>query len=390
MAATVTFPGVEIMRVGTHPASTGMTTVIEDDLRAMVAASQDDIVDKPPLKIGHTDKRFNAAGDGEPALGWVKNLRISDDGQTLLADYVGVPSKFAQIMQTAWPRRSCEIAWKVPTAAGKVYGAVLTGLALLGVAAPAVKGLADVMAMYSSGELDPIDTDLQAAGFNVIAFSDSDDTPTIPQPIPDSPERVVDQPDSGPDPIMEGAPIVAAANKEKIREALGLKVDATDDEVRAALTEQGITPAAVVEPVADPAASTEPAATDTPVAEPLQTAASAALATVDAAQFSAMQTGYAAMEAKLEAIEAADNKKRRDLIVGTAFSAGKVHPTNVAHFRALLDTDEAGTTALLESMPVMLPVREVGHSDSFSAGTGTDQLTDAQIAAVGASYGLRI
>lgn len=52
------------------------------------------------------------------------------------------------LMCAAYRRRSVEINWNVRTPSGSEYRAALVGLALLGEEAPAVKGLADVLALY--------------------------------------------------------------------------------------------------------------------------------------------------------------------------------------------------------------------------------------------------
>jgi hypothetical protein len=157
--ATSAFRGVELCAVGNWNASKGDGTLTPEDIAAMAAAARDPFADKVPIKIGHTDSRFQDAygnppedQDGHPAYGWVENIRASDDGRTLYGDYVGVPAKLAEVIPSAFRGRSVEF---VPgkRLGGKVYRAVLTGLALLGQSAPAVKGLADVMALYSAGSV---------------------------------------------------------------------------------------------------------------------------------------------------------------------------------------------------------------------------------------------
>lgn len=150
--ATVTVPDVELVSAGTWDASTGRSTITPDDLTSAVQAFSDHLVNKPPVKIGHTDPRFSDGNhDGAPAFGWIENIRTSPDGQKLLGDLVGVPAKLAEIMPAAFRRRSIEMAYGYRTAAGKVYRAVVTGLALLGAQAPAVRNLADVVALYTAG-----------------------------------------------------------------------------------------------------------------------------------------------------------------------------------------------------------------------------------------------
>lgn len=58
----------------------------------------------------------------------------------------------------------------------------------------------------------------------------------------------------------------------------------------------------------------------------------------------------------------------RDGIVNTALQEGRITAASAASFRALLDTDEAGTAAVLASMaPNTVPVAEIGHADNPSA-----------------------
>jgi hypothetical protein len=150
-AKTVTLPGVKIVRTGTWAASTGVTTITEEDLEDMVKASVDPNVDQAPLKIGHVDPNY----DGYPALGWVENLRV-DDG-VLIGDLVDVPAALAEVIPKAFRRRSAEIGWAVRTPEGEHYRATLMGLALLGKTPPAVKGLGDVLELYGidAEELEP-------------------------------------------------------------------------------------------------------------------------------------------------------------------------------------------------------------------------------------------
>jgi hypothetical protein len=142
---TVTIKGVQLARLGSWAASTGPVRLTPAVFADMVAANADPEVDHAPLKVGHLDTRFS---DGEPALGWLQNMRT--EGEVLVADLVDVPEGLAPRLADAFRRRSVEIAWNVRTPAGKAYRAVVTGLAALGITPPAVKGLADVAALYDA------------------------------------------------------------------------------------------------------------------------------------------------------------------------------------------------------------------------------------------------
>jgi hypothetical protein len=170
-AGVVTIPGVELVAAGDwHGTVNGvakMTRVTAAELADMAAAALDPEVDHAPIKIGH----FGAwadLGDSAPSLGWVRNHRVEmraplgPDGKpagaprpTLVGDLTDVPAGLADVMPKAFRRRSAEFVTAKPgqpitTPAGRSYSAVLTGLALLGMQPPAVKGLNDVLASSSS------------------------------------------------------------------------------------------------------------------------------------------------------------------------------------------------------------------------------------------------
>lgn len=140
-------PDVELLKVGEWPLATGTCTFTTEDLAAAVRAAQAPSVSRPVIKLGHDDPRFS----GEPAVGFVDNLRLSEDGSTLVGDLCGVPGWLADIMPSAYPRRSIEGQFNYRDQAGTVHPFALTGLALLGVTPPAVGTLAtlrDVAALY--------------------------------------------------------------------------------------------------------------------------------------------------------------------------------------------------------------------------------------------------
>lgn len=157
--STVSFPAVEIAAVGRWNASAGDGHITEEDLRSMAATFGQPGFDAVPIKLGHSDSRFQdkagnppVTGDGSPAFGWLTAVKVSADGKRLLADIVGVPSKLAEMLPTAYRHRSVEML-RGMRVGGRVHRAVLTGLALLGVTAPAIKGLGDVAALFAAGPL---------------------------------------------------------------------------------------------------------------------------------------------------------------------------------------------------------------------------------------------
>lgn len=82
---------------------------------------------------------------------------------------------------------------------------------------------------------------------------------------------------------------------------------------------------------------------------------------VDSEVFTTLQSDAAAgREAREEQIS-----DRRDGVIRSALADGRIAAASKDKWRALLDTDEDGTTALLDTLPknTAVPVDEVGHSD---------------------------
>ncbi|WP_024448085.1 hypothetical protein [Mycolicibacterium iranicum] len=143
-----TIRGVELAKVGTwetvsHPAG---WTITPDDLRSAVAAHAAGVLPRPRLKIGHTDPRF----DGGPALGRVDNLRLVDDGNTLVGDFVDVPAAIAALLPHSYPSRSVEALLDYTAPDGTVWPLVLMAVSLLGATAPGMETLADIADLYDA------------------------------------------------------------------------------------------------------------------------------------------------------------------------------------------------------------------------------------------------
>lgn len=152
--ALVTIPNVELVKTGHWELSSGPFDCTAEDLMAAVAAQDDPAIRAPILKLGHIDPRF----DGEPAIGRVTNMRVSEDGQTLLGDIEGVPAWIADVMPSAWPSRSFEGYQDYSTGNGTNHRFVLTALALLGVTLPGIETLADVASLYGIAASEEPDT----------------------------------------------------------------------------------------------------------------------------------------------------------------------------------------------------------------------------------------
>ncbi len=150
--------GVELVRAGRWDISTGTWDAAPADLTAAIAALACPAVQKPIVKIGHTDKRFTP-GDGEPAIGWYENLRVTDGGHTLVADQVA-PAWLTDVQAAAWPNRSIEGTYNKRCGLGHRHPFVLEAVSLLGVTPPGVStlkplnSLADVQALFGVAASD--------------------------------------------------------------------------------------------------------------------------------------------------------------------------------------------------------------------------------------------
>lgn len=150
-------PGVEIARTGTWHASTGDVAITRAHLESAVAASNDPMLRAPIIKIGH-DERL---GDSAPAFGRVTNLRTqetADGGYALVGDLV-MPEALAEIAPLAYPARSIEGSFDLAIQGAldyqsspqhREYPFVMTAVALLGEALPAIESLSDLYDLYGA------------------------------------------------------------------------------------------------------------------------------------------------------------------------------------------------------------------------------------------------
>ncbi|WP_235631162.1 phage protease [Mycobacteroides abscessus] len=148
-----TIPSVEIASVGFWNISNAMDWhPSADDLAAAVAALDCPAVRRPVLKFGHTGE----PGEGDPSIGLIDALRLSDDGQTLLGDYVGVPSWLASadsegrsVIASAYPDRSGEFQRDYVCQLGHTHPFVVHAVALLGVMRPGIGTLESLYDLYT-------------------------------------------------------------------------------------------------------------------------------------------------------------------------------------------------------------------------------------------------
>jgi hypothetical protein len=150
-----------------YPLGTGLTTFTDVQLKdAVSAATTDPAVVAPRIKLGHTSEYNDIlVGEAEQAFGRidVETMRMGDNGQTIFADYTGMPEWLASVLPMAYPNRSIEGNFDVETVTGKQHGMVIKAVSLLGVRWPGCQVLPDLPLWYGStvpegAEIDAIVT----------------------------------------------------------------------------------------------------------------------------------------------------------------------------------------------------------------------------------------
>lgn len=152
---------VEFVQTGDWIISSGKWKAARDDLVAAVAALDCPAIRRPIIKLGHSKGEtplWEGNPTGAPAIGWVDNLSLSNQGHTLVGDFVGMPGWLATpntdgqtVIASAWPDRSVEGSYEHRCQLGHTHPFVLKAVALLGVTPPGVgtlKSLADVGRLY--------------------------------------------------------------------------------------------------------------------------------------------------------------------------------------------------------------------------------------------------
>lgn len=145
---TVDLEGVEILAAGGpvhgRGSAPGGDTWTAEQLRELAKANQDLAGElRPPAKLGH-------GASSDPAVGWLENIRINEDGSRLLADVKSVPKKLSELIKSgAYRTRSVELSRVTSQRTGRKYDLAVSGLALLGASLPAVRTLSDVVKLYA-------------------------------------------------------------------------------------------------------------------------------------------------------------------------------------------------------------------------------------------------
>lgn len=384
MVNLVTVPGVELMRVGKWNLSTGEWECTEREIAAAIDAHEKGLLRKPVIRLGHNDPRFS----GDPAVGWLDNLRASEDGQALIGDMVGVPEWLAEILPSAYPSRSIEGLYDYTAPDGSEHEFVLTGLALLGATRPGVESLQslqDVARLYdiaAAGQVGgkAIELTIEAADapkpYGDVKYADpkngkypidtaehvraawayinmpknqkdysAAELAQIKDRIKAAAKKFGIKIEAGEASETEGGAIVALP--EKVAEALGIDASADEDTVLAKIAElKPPAPAAEPEPEPQPA----PVAAAAGVVNGLVQIEQATLDELKAA---------AAQGVEARARQIAEEDERT---VMAAIGQGKIAPARKDHWLAALKADRDGTKQVLASLAAgLIPVNEVGH-----------------------------
>lgn len=345
MANLVTVPNVELMKTGTWNISTGQWTVTPDLIAAAIDAHDAGVLRKPTIRLGHGDSRFS----GDPAVGYVDNLRASADGNTLIGDLIGMPQWLGDIMGSAYPDRSIEGLYDFVAADGTNHGFVLTGLALLGATRPGVstlQSLQDVARLYDIAAAAQIG----GTAVELVVSAASPDSSAV--------EAEVNKRKEGVMPTLN----------EGLAQKLGIPADADDETVLNALDEALAERAAVVDVTpAEEAPVVE-------VAEPEPVAASAVVQGVvqlDQTQYDDLVAAAAdGRAARTQQIHEDDERT-----VKAAINEGKIPPARKQHWLDSLAADREGSKAVLASLkPGLIPLAEIGHGVSAETATEDDSL----------------
>lgn len=374
-----TVKGVELVKAGRWNGLAGPVNLTPQDLEDAVRAYQDPEVDHAVIKLGHVDPM----NDGAPAAGWVENLRLSEDKRTLIGDLVDMPQKLAGMLSDAYRRRSAELRRDVTTPSGKKYGTVLTGLALLGVQPPAVKGLADVLEQYASENPGQEDHATHAR-VDTIQLGEDGDTPPVPQgQAPQTESGHVQAPQGAEQtPAGEGADM-----DPKIREALlarfKLAADATDEQIMAALTaDQEQEQPGEQQPAAG---KVEPGATQPTAGQQAQAEAGQAQAASEGSTVTVPRATWEALQQQVQSLSAAETRRENDRLLEVALSEGRITPAELAGWRAGLEDsrNRPGTVALLSALPQRVATVELGDGTAAPDNTEMEKAWAAQADAMG-------
>jgi hypothetical protein len=337
---------VELARPGSWNLKTGKVTFTEAMLRDAADFFEASGGQAVPVKLGHDDPRF----DGDPTFGSLTNVRYTEDdrGPVLMGDVVDMPGWLAAAAPQRWPNRSIE-GWQNFDYEGRTYSLVLSGLAFLGVTPPGVRNIQSLSDMQLA---------LAASNAQLIVAAAPDDDPAA---APQTPAPVAD--------VATDESEAGLMDPVKIREALGLAADASDDAVKAAMLQAAGAPPSTPEtkPEQPPLPGLDPA----PAAPRRQLVNAAGTVQADPSMLAEQEERMKRLEARL----AKQDRNERDQIIAQAVVDGKFAPYRRDHWVQVWDADPEGARQMIDGLARnLVPVMASGY-----AGDGDEDI-DAEYA----------
>jgi hypothetical protein len=150
----------------------------------------------------------------------------------------------------------------------------------------------------------------------------------------------------------------AGMDPAKIREALGLPADASDDAVQAALLEHGLAPKPSAPAVTQVPETKEESEEQLPPVRQLPVAAGAQVITLDPEQFKALQAQARRGDEAFRQLRESECEQ----VLDKAIKAGKFPPARREHWKALWAQDPDGTKETIERLQSgVIPVHASGY-----------------------------
>ena len=115
LAELVDVEDVEVVQTGLkYPLASGPRTFTKDDLADIVSSQGDAAVKTPRLKLGHV-ANMGLMEDGQPAIGTLEDLTLTQGGHQITGTYKNIPAWLARVLPSAYPARSIEALTSVST-----------------------------------------------------------------------------------------------------------------------------------------------------------------------------------------------------------------------------------------------------------------------------------
>lgn len=239
-AGTRTIPDVELLKEGVHIDRFGHTLVVSPDKIKQIPAIYRRLVSlgfRPPVRLTHDP--HHPLANGYPSLGWPDVPRAwldpADNKWTLNSDLLGVPMKFADIMEAGgFDRISCGLYEDVKVG-DFMAPLAIDHVAVLGVTHPAVtelKGISDIHKLYENEMADRDQVEVSAA----YLFEDGGLTTQIREgegAMPMSKEQLVEYGCTTEDELKAKLAKAAEADKDKETAATAVKeLEAAHEKIR--------------------------------------------------------------------------------------------------------------------------------------------------------------